>query len=55
MSKPTSLAMHDRNGTAHECLAEALDTTHNIIILLYPVSALTKTTVIMPASRASRT
>jgi hypothetical protein len=47
--KPKSLSMRDRNGVAHECVAEAFNTTHNIIILLYPVKALTATTIIMPA------
>jgi hypothetical protein len=49
MSRPTTVSMQDRNGTAHECVAEAFDTTHNVIILLYPVRALTKTTIIVPA------
>jgi len=46
--KPTSLAMRDRNGELQECVAESFNTTHNIIILLYPARALTATTVIMP-------
>jgi hypothetical protein len=41
------LSLTDRNGTAHECVAEAFDTTHNVIILLYPVAALGKTTIIL--------
>lgn len=49
MIKPTSLSMADRNGQRHECLAESFDTKHNIIILLYPTAALTKTTIILPA------
>lgn len=48
MTRPTSLSMTDRNGTAHECVAEAFDTTHNVIILLFPVRALTKTMIVVP-------
>lgn len=49
MIKPTSLAMRDLSGERHECVVESFDTTHNIIILLYPQTALTATTVIVPA------
>ena len=35
------------NGTEHDCLAEVFDTTFNVLILVYPVRALTATTVIM--------
>lgn len=48
MTRPTSLSVTDRNGQAHECVAEAFDTTYNIIILLYPIKALTASTIIMP-------
>lgn len=48
MTRPTTLSMTDRNGTLHECVAEAFDTTHNVIILLYPVKALGKLTIILP-------
>ena len=49
MTRPRSFSLTDLNGTAHECVAEAFDTTpHNVLILLYPVVALTKTTVILP-------
>lgn len=50
MTRPTSLSMKDRNGVAHECVAEAFDTTHNILILLYPVKALTSSTIVVPAA-----
>lgn len=40
MSRPTPMQLTDRNGAVHDCLAEAFDTTHNILILLYPVSEL---------------
>ena len=48
MTRPRTLSIKDRNGSPHECLAEAFDTTHNVIILLYPVQALGKQTVILP-------
>jgi hypothetical protein len=48
MTSPRSISIKDRNGDKHECLAEAFDTKWNIIILMYPVRALTATTVILP-------
>ena len=50
MTRPVPLTIPDLNGQRHECLAEAFDTTYNILILLYPVTELTATTVLMPAS-----
>ena len=41
MTKATSVSMTDLNGQAHECLAEAFDTTFNVLILVYPKNALT--------------
>jgi len=49
MTRPTTLSMTDRDGTLHECVAEAFDTTHNVIILLFPVRALTKMSIVVPA------
>lgn len=49
MTRPMALSMGDLNGVAHECVAEAFDTKWNVLILLYPVKALTATTVILPA------
>jgi hypothetical protein len=43
-----TLSLTDRNGSRHECITEAFDTTHNVIILLYHVQALAKTTIILP-------
>ena len=37
MTAPTSLVYSDKNGDHHECLGEAFDTTHNILLLVYPV------------------
>ncbi|ODA68962.1 hypothetical protein A7A08_00796 [Methyloligella halotolerans] len=47
MTPPVSLSLIDKNGDAHECLAEAFDTTYNILILLYPVKALTSSSAII--------
>lgn len=40
MTRPTPIRIKDRNGQIHECLAEAFDTTYNILVLLYPVKEL---------------
>ena len=37
MTRPTQLLYSDRNGDTHECLGEAFDTTHNVLLLIYPV------------------
>ena len=50
MTRPLPLTITDLNGQAHECLAEAFDTTYNILILLYPVSALTSKRILMPVA-----
>jgi hypothetical protein len=41
MTRPTIISMTDLNGEAHECIAEAFDTTFNVLILVYPKKALT--------------
>lgn len=51
MTRPVPLTISDLNGQRHECLAEAFDTTYNVLILLYPVTALTATTVLVPSTR----
>lgn len=50
MTGPRQLTISDRNGQPHECLAEAFDTTYNILILLYPVSALTAKRIVVPSA-----
>lgn len=50
MTRPTTLSLLDRNGVAHECVAEAFDTKWNVIVLLYPTAAMTRPTIIMPSS-----
>lgn len=47
-TKPHSLSIVDLNGTTHECLAEGFKTPYNIFVLLYPVRALTASTIIVP-------
>jgi hypothetical protein len=48
MTSPRSISIIDLDGTKHECVAEAFDTKWNVLILLYPVTALTATTIILP-------
>ncbi len=49
MTRPTVLIYRDKNGDQHECLGEAFDTTHNILLLIYPVKALTGTSIVVPS------
>lgn len=53
MTAPISLSIPDRNGSPHECLAEAFDTKHNVLILMYPTKALTASTIILPPGLGS--
>lgn len=48
MTRPTRLIYSDKNGTQHECLGEAFDTTRNVLLLIYPVAALTSTSIFVP-------
>ena len=48
MTQPMSLPFADFNGQQYECVAEAFDTTYNILILLYPLSALNTKRIIVP-------
>lgn len=50
MSRPREIMLVDRNGTRHECLAEAFTTTHQVFILIYAKRTPTKSTAILPAS-----
>jgi hypothetical protein len=47
MTRPTSFIMTDRNGDRHECLAEAFDSKFNILMLIYPVKALARTSLVL--------
>tara|TARA_A100000171_G_scaffold52439_2_gene70783 strand:- start:291 stop:1190 length:900 start_codon:yes stop_codon:yes gene_type:complete len=42
MSRPQSIELVDANGTRHECVAEAFNSTHQIFILICPQAALAK-------------
>ena len=46
LTRPTTISITDRNGQARECVAEAFDTTFNVLLLVCPVKALTSTTII---------
>ena len=48
MVGPIFLSIPDINGTQYQCFAEALDTTYNILVLLYPEKALTTKRVLVP-------
>ena len=47
ITRPVLVRIADVNGMHHECLAEAFDTSYNILVLLYPKKALTAKTVIV--------
>ena len=48
MTRPMSLSMTDLNYNQYEYVAEAFDTTWNVLILLYPVRVLTSTAILLP-------
>jgi hypothetical protein len=50
MTRPTPLRYLDKNGVQHECLGEAFDTTHNVLLLIYPTQALQRTSIWVPPS-----
>jgi hypothetical protein len=50
MTRPTPLLYLDKNGVKHECLGEAFDTTHNVLLLIYPTQALERTSIWVPPS-----
>ena len=47
MTGARTISITDRNGQAHECIAEAFDTTFNVLILVYTTKALARTTFIL--------
>lgn len=53
MTAARSISITDLNGDKHEAVVEAFDTTRNVIILLYTVRSLKKSTFIMPAGSAA--
>ena len=50
MSSPREIMLLDRNGTRHECVAEAFTTTRQVFVLIHAKRTLTKSTVILTAS-----
>lgn len=46
MSRPTPVKIRDRNGDMCDCLAEAFDTTYNVVLLMYPAAALRRAVII---------
>jgi hypothetical protein len=48
MTRPVNLSIPDLNGDSHECVAEAFDTQHNVVILVYPVKALNTARILLP-------
>lgn len=47
MSRPRSISLVDRNGTRHECLAEAFTQSHQVFVLIHAVHTLTRTTIVL--------
>lgn len=55
MSAPRTLAITDRNGIDHECIAEAFATPYQVFILIHLKKALTKTTIVMASVSGTAT
>lgn len=55
MSAPRTLSLTDRNGTDHECIAEAFATPYQVFILIHLKKALTKVTVLLPPTVDQKT
>jgi hypothetical protein len=51
MVAPKGLGLIDRNGDRRECIGEAFDTKHQILILLRDKGALNTTTIVLPGTR----
>ncbi|MGE0490082.1 MAG: ImmA/IrrE family metallo-endopeptidase [Vulcanimicrobiota bacterium] len=47
MTRPRQIVLQDKNGLFQECLAEAFDTTFNVIILIYTHRSLNKKSIIV--------
>ena len=50
---PVSIMIRDKNGEPHECVAEAIDTTYNILVLIFTKKSLSTKTIILGSSSAS--
>jgi hypothetical protein len=48
MSGRFTIVLRDRNGQRHECVAEGFTQTHQVFVLICPVKALTKVSVVIP-------
>jgi Zn-dependent peptidase ImmA (M78 family) len=55
MTRPTVIVASDLNGLTHEFVAEAFDTTRNVLILVYPVRELTSATIVAPDTVSAHT
>ena len=53
MTRGVAVRITDVNGVYHECMAEAFDTTYNVLVLVYPRRALTAKTVVVPFGSTS--
>ena len=50
---PVSVMIRDKNGKPHECVVEAIDTTYNILVLIFTKKSLSTKTIILGSSSAS--
>lgn len=48
MSRPRNCGLVDRNGTRHECVAEAFTQGHHVFVLFHAVTTLTRRTIVLP-------
>jgi hypothetical protein len=48
MSRPRNIILVDSNGVEHECLAEAFTQKYQVFILIAPITALTRKSIILP-------
>jgi len=48
MSGKRQIALVDRNGLRHECIAESFTQSYQVFVLIHAVSTLTKTSIIIP-------
>ena len=47
MKGPVSIMIRDKNGEPHECVAEAINTTYNLLVLIFTKKALNSRTIIL--------
>jgi hypothetical protein len=51
MTRPTEIVLRDRNKEQRVCVAEAFDTTHQIMVLVRDVGPVKRSTLVVPGSR----